>query len=110
MLFRVNFRRREIEKKHQLRLEREHKSDHDELTRKQKLNDIAASVPYYEAINGAKSDIHRTTLARLNDFYEPSTDSNLNAYQLGIRTGFTDEKLFSDPKFSKSALFCHSII
>jgi len=77
------------------------KSDEAELARQKRLDALAASVPYYDAVNSVKSDINKTTVSRINDVYEPLSENGLADFQQGIRkmTGFTNEKIFSDPKF-----------
>ena len=80
------------------RIERSYQA---ELERKEKLRAIASSVPYYSTIQNIKSNLLRSTASRMNDFYEPSSESGLTISQQGLSklTGFTNDKVFSCPKF-----------
>jgi hypothetical protein len=84
-----------------MRLADAEKAYSDELMRQERLKALAASVPYRDALVNMKSNIHKSTLARTNDYYESSSDSGLSNFQIGLSklNGFTNERLFSDPKF-----------
>lgn len=58
-----------------------------EEIRLERLNALAASVPYYKSIMDKTSDIHKSTQARKHDV------------QSGKVKNFTNEKLFSDSRF-----------
>jgi hypothetical protein len=45
------------------------------------------------------SNIEKPTASCLNAIFEPSDGHFRSNFQRGVMTGFTDEKLFSDPKF-----------
>jgi hypothetical protein len=99
--YRVQFRRTELNNKTNARLAETNKAYNEELLRQERLKALAASVPYYDAVNSMRSNIHKTTLARMNDYYEPSSDSGLSDFQMSKLNGFTNERMFSDPKFRK---------
>jgi len=65
-----------------------------------RLSALALSCPYQKKIADLKPDIHKSTNARQNDFFRRQND--LADFQLGRHRSFTDEKLFSDPKFRLS--------
>lgn len=65
-----------------------------EESRIERLNAIAACVPYNR---DPTSDIHKTTEARKHDVY--AGPSKLADFQSGNLKSFTEEKVFSDPKF-----------
>lgn len=69
-----------------------------EAGRSQRLLALAASVPYYNDIINTVPDIHKTTKARTNDVYT-GRDSSLADFQCGELKSFTNDKVFSDPKF-----------
>ena len=68
----------------------------EEEARLDRLNSLAASVPYYESIMDKAPDIHKTTKARENDFYRKP---KLQDFQSGNLKSFTTDKVFSDSKF-----------
>ena len=70
-----------------------------QLLRDQCLNALAASVPYHSTIKNIKSNIQKSTASRMNDIFEPCSDTGLSEFQIGKMTGFTNERVFSDPKF-----------
>jgi hypothetical protein len=72
----------------------------EEAKRLERLNALAASAPYYRDIINTVPDIHKTTKARLNDVYT-ARDASLADFQCGLQQlkSFSNEKLFSDPKF-----------
>ena len=80
--YRVQFRRTELNNKTNARLAETNKAYNEELLRQERLKALAASVPYYDAVNSMRSNIHKTTLARMNDYYEPSSDSGLSDFQM----------------------------
>ena len=67
-----------------------------EEIRLERLNALAASVPYYKSIMDKSSDIHKSTEARKNDVY---FRSNLADFQSGKLKSFTNDKIFSDANF-----------
>jgi len=71
-----------------------------EKMRQQKLQELAATVPYYEKIVNSEADINKTTKCRENDIYEKD-ETGLMQFQHGQkkRHFFTDEKLFSNFRF-----------
>ena len=68
-----------------------------EEIRLERLNALAASVPYYKSIMDKTSDIHKSTQARKHDVYGGRSD--LADFQSGKVKNFTNEKLFSDSRF-----------
>ena len=62
-----------------------------------RLNNLAASVPYYKDIMNKSSDIHKTTEARKQDVY--GGRSKLADFQSGRLKSFTNEKVFSNANF-----------
>lgn len=79
--------------------ERKERSARERIVRDQYLNALAASVPYHSAIKNVKSNIEKSTASRMNDIYEPCSDTGLSEFQMGKMTGFTNARVFSDPKF-----------
>ncbi len=71
------------------------------MKRLEKLNKLAATVPYHKSIITKKADLTKSTAARSNDIFEPSCSDDLKDFQLGLQRlkCFTDERIFSDPKF-----------
>lgn len=68
-----------------------------EEIRLERLNALAASVPYYKSIMDKTSDIHKSTQARKHDVFGGRSD--LADFQSGKVKNFTNEKLFSDSRF-----------
>ena len=99
-MFRVCFRRNEREKKIKHLKDIAVQASRAEIQRLERLNNIAANVPYYSSIINKKSDLHKSTIARTNDVFEPES-SGLADFQLGEKRirSFTTEKLFSDQRF-----------
>ena len=97
----MKFRRDELLRKNEKRRDDMKKAKEDKIEIEEKLKDLAASVPYYSSIIAKKSDLSKSTAARLNDIFESSSDSDLKDFQQGLKkmTGFTNQKVFSDPKF-----------
>lgn len=83
-------------KTNQKRMENE---EREEIARQERLNALAASVPYHATIKNIKSNLQKSTESRMNDIYEPSSDSGLTDFQMGKMTSFSNERVFSDPKF-----------
>ena len=79
--------------------ERMENEEREELARQQRLRALAASVPYHSTIKNIKSNIQKSTESRMNDIYEPSSDTGLTDFQMGKLKSFTNERVFSDPKF-----------
>lgn len=98
---RVKFRRDELLRKNEKRLNAMEETRKKKVEREEKLNELAASVPYHSSIIAKKSDLSKSTAARLNDIFESSSDSELKDFQQGLKkmTGFTNQRVFSDPKF-----------
>jgi hypothetical protein len=101
IFIRVSFRNVELMKKNQKRHDLKEKAKEEEISKIKKLNALAASVPYHASIIAKKADLSKSTAARMNDIYESSSDTNLMDFQQGLKQlkGFTDKKVFSDPKF-----------
>ena len=102
-MIRVQFRRSELHNKTNARIVDTNRMVEEELKRQERLRALAASVPYHDTVKNIRSNVHKTTRARMNDYYEPSSDSTLADFQQGMSKlrSFTDEKVFSDPKFRK---------
>ena len=66
----------------------------------ERLSQLAATVPYWDNILDARSNIHGTTVARENAAYQEDT-TGLTAFQHGLSKlhSFTEEKIFSDRAF-----------
>ena len=79
--------------KNQKRLDVLENEKKKEIQKLKKLNVLAASVPYHSSIIAMTADLSKSTAARMNDIYEPSGDINREM------NGFTEKKIFSDPKF-----------
>jgi hypothetical protein len=75
----------------------EEKSKREREFQLERLSELAMSCPYQKKIADLQPDIHKSTNARQNDFFRRQSD--LADFQLGRHRSFTDEKLFSDPKF-----------
>lgn len=77
------------------------KEKQKEAKRLEKLQTLAASVPYYTTIVEKKANLTKSTVARMNDIFESSSDNELLDFQQGFKKlhGFTDKRVFSDPKF-----------
>ena len=98
---RVNVRREMMDKKNNDRRLMEEKTKVDRIGRQKRLEKLAKSVPYYSSISSKKADLTKSTVARMSDIFEPSNHSELMDFQQGLKKlhTFTDERLFSDPKF-----------
>ncbi len=97
----MQHRREELVKKEETRLVKAAVAKEKEASKLKKLQHLAASVPYHSSILNIKSDFTRSTVARMNDIFEPSCDTDLMDFQQGNKKlkSFTDKKIFSDPKF-----------
>jgi hypothetical protein len=75
-------------------------SAREEVERLERLSVLASSVPYYRNIINTVPDIHKTTKARTNDVYT-GRDASRTDFQCGLQQlkSFTNDKVFSDPKF-----------
>ena len=75
--------------------------EEEKIEKLEKLKKLAASVPYHSSIISKKADLTKSTAARANDIFVPSCSDDLRDFQLGLQklNCFTDEKIFSDPKF-----------
>ena len=69
-----------------------------EQHRLERLSILASTVPYYRNIIELVPDIHKTTEARKNDVYT-RPDASLADFQYGAMKSFSNDKVFSDPKF-----------
>jgi hypothetical protein len=71
-----------------------------EKEREEKLQKLAASVPYYDKIVSCSSDIHKLTKTREADMFQKD-ESGLLPFQHGEqrRNFFSDERLFSNARF-----------
>ena len=98
---RVQFRQEELVKKQKNILIAADNEKKMKIDRQKKLNEIAALVPYYSSIKNKKADLTKSTAARANDIFESSCDKDLMDFQQGLKklNGFSDKKVFSDPKF-----------
>ena len=63
-----------------------------------KLTALAVTVPYYSNIINKKIDLHKSTAAIMNDVYESCDLADFQQGLTKLRT-FTNERVFSDPKF-----------
>ena len=91
---RSNLRKARIDSKNLAQRTTKEEAAKAEESRIERLNAISASVPYNR---NKQSDIYKTTEARKHDVYAgPST---LADFQCGNLKSFTQEKVFSDPKF-----------
>lgn len=99
---RVQFRRKEWENKMKRHEKLASIESLAQTERLEKLSALAATVPYYSAIINTRSDIHKSTIARMNDIYElPSSGGDLADFQQGLKKlrTFTNDTFFSDTKF-----------
>ena len=94
---RSNFRQAQIDRKNVAQKTAEEEAARAEETRIERLNTLAASVPYYKAVMDKPSDIHKTTEARKHDVY--AGPSELADFQCGNLKSFTQEKVFSNSNF-----------
>jgi hypothetical protein len=94
---RSNFRQAQIDRKNVAQKMAEEEAARAKETRIERLNALAASVPYYKAALDKPSDIHKTTEARKNDVY--AGPSELADFQRGNLKSFTQEKVFSNSNF-----------
>ncbi len=99
--YRVKFRQNERLKKNERIKRILAKKEKEELERLVNLNKLATLVPYHNSITSKKADLTKSTAARRNDIFEPSCGDDLRDFQQGLHklNCFTDEKIFSDPKF-----------
>lgn len=94
---RTNYREEQIKNKLMAQQKAESEAMRAEEVRLERLNTLAATVPYYQSIMDKESDIHKSTEARKNDVYGGRSD--LADFQSGKMKSFTEAKLFSDSKF-----------
>ena len=94
---RSNFRQAQRDRKNVAQKIDKEEAARAEETRIERLNALAASVPYYKAVLDKSSDIHKTTEARKNDVY--AGPSELADFQCGNLKSFTQEKVFSNSNF-----------
>lgn len=89
---------REARAKHRIlaRKRAEDAASRAEEIRLERLNSLAASVPYHQAIAELSADVHRSTAARRHDVPERN---NLPDFQAGRLRSFATERIFSDRNF-----------
>ena len=97
---RSGFRVEQRQNKLQAQQEAEEKQKRERESQLERLSALALSCSYQKKIADLQPDIHKSTNARQNDFFRRQSD--LADFQLGRHRSFTDEKLFSDPKFRLS--------
>ena len=93
---RISYRKEQMLSRQLKEQEKNVQQVREEEARLDRLNSLAASVPYYESIMDKAPDIHKTTKARENDFYRKP---KLQDFQSGNLRSFTTDKVFSDSKF-----------
>jgi hypothetical protein len=71
----------------------------EQIAKEKRLHKLAKSTPYYSSLKEITSNLEKPTASCLNAIYEPSDSCYRGDFQRGVMTGFTNEKLFSDPKF-----------
>lgn len=96
---RVKFRQDQSTKKAKVIQERRKKEEEKITAKEKRLSALAMTVPYYSSMKEIKSNIEKPTASCLNAIFEPSDNNFRSDFQRGALTGFTNEKLFSDPKF-----------
>lgn len=87
------------EKEHEMEMKRIREREMIE-----RLNALAATVPYWDNVVNAKADLEKSTVARENDVYCEDL-TGLYSFQQGdgkLRS-FTNEKVFSDVRFRLGA-------
>ena len=67
-----------------------------EERRIERLNALASTTPYYEAIMDKSADIHKSTHARKMDIYDRP---KLADFQSGNLKSFTNDRVFADANF-----------
>ena len=74
--------------------------DRAEREKEERLQRLAETVPYYQAMIDAKADLSKMTVARENDVYVEDGRGLLD-FQIGAgkMRSFTNEKVFSDVRF-----------
>ncbi len=75
-----------------------------ERERMERLDAIARSVPYWDAVENAKADLGKGTVATENGGYKEDM-RGLEDFQIGVGklNSFTNEKVFSDVRFRLGA-------
>lgn len=97
---RTAYRQEQMESKLMAQKKAEVEALREEESRLERLNTLAASVPYYKSIMDQSSDINKSTEARKNDVY--GGRGELADFQSGKLKSFTEDKIFSDSKFRLS--------
>lgn len=98
-MIRVKYRHEQLSKKLRITHDNKNKSIQQNLAKQKRLQELAMTVPYYSTLIEIKPNIEKPTASCLNSVFEPSDDNFRSDFQRGVMTGFSTEKVFSDPKF-----------
>lgn len=96
---RVKFRCELFHEKIKVAQEIKQKMDEANMAKQKRLCALAETVPYYSTLQQIKSNIEKPTASYLNSGFDPNDDNFRSTFQRGVMTTFTNEKVFSDPKF-----------